>query len=178
VRFVSTVARCKSVTPPKIERSFPQKWCKTLCIDDEIEPRYVVFTSVSAVCIKPGHSAPDNSCDASIFRYAIVNGMSYHPAPSGLTEAPSSTRGVVRRPGDAMYRSVARVRAIAEAVAREEHDDLEVKGVTPGEARGGYTEIMIVRRHSRSDASLITIGVDRHLPEAQLRQSISAKLRV
>jgi hypothetical protein len=76
-----------------------------------------------------------------------------------------------------MYRSLERIKAIAEAVAREVHDCLEIAGVTAGEARRGHTEIVAVRRDPDAEAQVIVIGVDRSLTESALREQISTQLR-
>ena len=76
-----------------------------------------------------------------------------------------------------MYRSLERVKAIAEAVAREVHDRVEIAGVTPGEARRGHAEIIAVRRDADAGAQVVVIGVDRGLPEPALREQISIQLR-
>ena len=72
-----------------------------------------------------------------------------------------------------MYSSLEDVKAIAELVAREEADYLEIVGVTSGKGRHGYVEIVIVRKTQGSDSGVFTIGVDRYLNEPSLREQIS-----
>ena len=74
-------------------------------------------------------------------------------------------------------RSVQTIREIAEAVARDERENVEVTGVMPGEARGVYAEVLMVRRAPGAEAKQIIIGVERHLSEADLRRTIATKLR-
>jgi hypothetical protein len=76
-----------------------------------------------------------------------------------------------------MYRSLERVKAIAEAVARDVHDRVEIAGVTPGEARRGHAEIVAVHRDLETGAQVVVIGVDRSLTEPALREQISIQLR-
>jgi len=76
-----------------------------------------------------------------------------------------------------MYRSLERVKAIAEAVAREVHDRVEIAGVTPGEARRGHVEIIAVRHGPAAAADVFVIGVDRSQTEPALREQISIQLR-
>lgn len=74
-------------------------------------------------------------------------------------------------------RSVQAIREIAEAVARDEREPVEVTGVMPGEARGRYAEVLVVRRSPGAEAKQMLIGVARDLPEADLRDAIATKLR-
>jgi len=76
-----------------------------------------------------------------------------------------------------MYRSLERVKAIAEAVAREVHVRVEIAGVTPGEARRGHAEIIAVRHDPAAAADVFVIGVDRSQTEPALREQISIQLR-
>jgi hypothetical protein len=76
-----------------------------------------------------------------------------------------------------MYRSLERVKAIAEAVAREVHDRVEIAGVTPGKARRGHVEIIAVRHDSTAAADVFVIGVDRSQTEPDLREQIALQLR-
>ena len=76
-----------------------------------------------------------------------------------------------------MYHSVERVMAIAEAVAREDHDGVEIRGVTTGEARQAYAEIVVAWPNPDCTTYVVTIGVDRRLTEVALRAQISGKLR-
>ena len=73
-----------------------------------------------------------------------------------------------------MYRSLERIRAIAEAVALEVHDRLEITGVTAGR---GHAEIVAVHRDPDAGAHVIVIGVDRGLTESAMREQISTQLR-
>jgi hypothetical protein len=76
-----------------------------------------------------------------------------------------------------MYRSLERIKAIAEAVAREVHDRVEIAGVTPGEARRGHVEIVAVCLDPDAAVEVVVIGVDRSLTEPALREQISIQLR-
>ena len=75
-----------------------------------------------------------------------------------------------------MYRSLERIKAIADAVARDARNRFEIVGVTPGADRQGYAEIVVVRREAGSDGGVLTIGIDRNLPEATLREQIATQL--
>jgi hypothetical protein len=75
-----------------------------------------------------------------------------------------------------MYASLEDIKAIAEAVAREELCPLEIVGVTSGEGRHGYVEIVVVRDTQGSDSGVFTIGVNRHLDEPSLREQISSAI--
>jgi hypothetical protein len=72
-----------------------------------------------------------------------------------------------------MDASLEDIKAIAEAVAREELYHLEIMGVTSGEGGHGYVEIVVVRDTQGSDSGVFTIGINRHLDEPSLREQIS-----
>jgi hypothetical protein len=73
--------------------------------------------------------------------------------------------------------SLKTVSDIANDVAREQNDRLEVVGVSPGEGDGAYTEILIVVNGCRKNPCNISLGVLRDVTEAELRSTISDKLR-
>src|SRR5262249_10229688 len=79
--------------------------------------------------------------------------------------------------GGEMYCRLVRVKAIAEAVAREMRDGVEIRGVTSGEARRAYTEILVTSRAPDAAPRVLVIGVDRRLTEPALRAEIIQKLR-
>jgi hypothetical protein len=73
--------------------------------------------------------------------------------------------------------SLKTVSDIANVVAREQNDRLEVVGVSPGGGDGAYTEIMIVVNGCRRNPCNISLGVLRDVSEAELRSTIAEKLR-
>ena len=73
--------------------------------------------------------------------------------------------------------SLKTVSDIASDVAREHNDRLEIMGVSPGEGDGAYTEIMIVVNGCRKNPCNISLGVLRDVSEAELRATITEKLR-
>jgi hypothetical protein len=73
--------------------------------------------------------------------------------------------------------SLKTVSDIANDVAREQNDRLQVVGVSPGEGDGAYTEIMIVVNGCRKNPCNISLGVLRDVSEAELRSTIADKLR-
>ncbi len=93
--------------------------------------------------------------------------------PSPMTR----NHGPVNDDGETMLWSLQHIKAIAEAVAREEDHHLEIIGVMRGEARRGYVEIIAIRRGAGSEARVLTIGVDRELAEPMLQEQISRRLR-
>jgi hypothetical protein len=69
------------------------------------------------------------------------------------------------------------VAGIANKVAREQNDNLEVVGVTPA-GNGNYTEIMIVMKGCRVELCVISHGVLRDVEsKEELRSTIAEKLR-
>jgi len=69
------------------------------------------------------------------------------------------------------------VAEIANQVAREQNDKLEVVGVSPA-GNGNYTEIMIVVKGCRVEPCAISLGVLREVAsQEELRASIADKLR-
>jgi hypothetical protein len=72
--------------------------------------------------------------------------------------------------------SIQTLKLIAEEVAREQRDDLQVTAVLPGEARGAYAEVLLVLRRGAAATHLL-IGVARDMSEAAIRQSFAANLR-
>ena len=73
--------------------------------------------------------------------------------------------------------SLQTLKEIAEAVTRDERDDLEVTAVIPGEARGAYAEVLITRSSPGTGPAQMVIGVPRDLPEPDLRRTFTSKLR-
>jgi hypothetical protein len=74
-------------------------------------------------------------------------------------------------------KSIDIIREIVEAVARDERTDVEVTAVTPCEARGAYAEVLVTRRNPGNGPSQMLIGIERDLPEPDLRRRFSARLR-
>jgi hypothetical protein len=69
------------------------------------------------------------------------------------------------------------VAEIANEVAREQNNKLEVVGVSPA-GHGNYTEIMIVVKGCRIEPCAISLGVLREVEsQEELRANIAEKLR-
>jgi hypothetical protein len=74
--------------------------------------------------------------------------------------------------------SIEFVREIAEAVARDEHRDVEITAIMPCESRGAYAEVLVTRRgEPGAGPKQVLIGIARDLPEPELRRTFSARLR-
>jgi hypothetical protein len=72
--------------------------------------------------------------------------------------------------------SLKTVRAIAEAAVRELPGNFTVAAVLPGEARGAYAEVLVVRQHRDEEPKRMLIGVDRESSESEIRQAFAEKL--
>ena len=73
--------------------------------------------------------------------------------------------------------SIEFVREIAEAVACDEHRDVEITAIMPCESRGAYAEVLVTRREPGAGPKQVLIGIARDLPEPELRRTFSARLR-
>jgi len=73
-------------------------------------------------------------------------------------------------------KSLKTVRAVAEAVVRELPGNFTVAAVLPGEARGAYAEVLIVREQRDEEPKRIVIGVDRDSSESEIRQAFAKRL--
>jgi hypothetical protein len=74
-------------------------------------------------------------------------------------------------------KSIEVIKAIAEAVARDERSDVEITAIMPCEARGAYAEVLVTRRRPGAGPAQALIGIARDLPESELRRIFSARLR-
>ena len=72
--------------------------------------------------------------------------------------------------------SLKTVRAIAEAAVRELPGNFTVAAVLPGEARGAYAEVLVVREQHDEEPKRMLIGVDRDSSESAIRQAFAEKL--
>jgi len=72
--------------------------------------------------------------------------------------------------------SLKTVRAIAEAAVRELPGNFTVAAVLPGEARGAYAEVLVVRQQRDEEPKRMLIGIDRDSSESAIRQAFAEKL--